>query len=197
MKRQRVAVAGLTDKELVLQVYLSQGIMLGLAFFTGLFLFDGWEEFSALVQFDLQRIIGIGGGVALIVVLLAILLERYLPASWLDDGGINERVFRSLTFPRLVRLCLVVSIAEEVLFRAVLQTAFGLVAASTIFAAIHFRYLDKPVLFLNVWLVSFLLGAIFLWTGNILVTIMAHFLIDLLLGLWIRRHYRKKAADSI
>lgn len=196
MKRQKEMIATLTDKELVLQVYFTQAIMVVLAFIFGFFLFGSWSEVGALFQFDLQRIILVGGAVAVVVILLDLLLDRYLPGSWLDDGGINERVFRGLTLPRLLALCLVVSIAEELLFRAVLQTAFGLVIASTIFAVIHFRYLDKPVLFLNVWLVSFGLGIIFLWTGNILVTIFAHFLIDFILGLCIRYHYQKKERVS-
>ncbi len=196
MRRQRDVVATLTDKELVFQVYLSQAMMLVLASICGLFLFESWAAFWALIEFDLQSILVIGGGAALAVVILDIILDRFLPERWLDDGGINERVFRGLTLPRLIGLCLVVSIVEELLFRAVLQTAFGLVIASTIFAVIHFRYLDKPILFLNVWLVSFFLGTIFLWTGNILVTIAAHFLIDFILGLIVRRQYLKKIKSS-
>lgn len=136
--------------------------------------------------------IGVGGGVAIAIVVVDLILDRMLPKSWLDDGGINERVFKNLSLVELTLLCFVIAVAEELLFRAVLQTAFGLIIASTIFALIHFRYLKKPVLFINVWIVSFLLGVLFHWTGNIGVTIVAHFLIDFLLGLTIRQRYKRK-----
>ncbi|KHF40374.1 CPBP family intramembrane glutamic endopeptidase [Halalkalibacter okhensis] len=192
MKKQSDVVAELTDRELKLNVYATQAIMLIIAGIFGWFVFDSWHEFIALFQVDIGLIIGVGGTVAVVIVLLDIILDRYLPKSWMDDGGINERVFRDLTFFELTILCLIIAICEELLFRAVLQTAFGLVIASTIFALIHFRYLYKPVLFINVWLVSFLLGALFHWTGNVVVTIFAHFIIDFLLGLFIRYQYRYK-----
>ncbi|MCL7745870.1 CPBP family intramembrane glutamic endopeptidase [Halalkalibacter alkaliphilus] len=197
MKKQSDVVAELTDRELKLNVYATQVILLILAGIIGWFVFDNWHEFIGLFQVNIGLIIGVGGGVAVFIVLLDIILERLLPKSWLDDGGINERVFRHLSLLELTILCLVIAVAEELLFRAVLQSAFGLVIASTLFALIHFRYLNKPVLFLNVWLVSFLLGALFYWTGNIMVTIFAHFLIDFLLGLFIRYQYRvKKGSDG-
>ncbi|WP_332630049.1 CPBP family intramembrane glutamic endopeptidase [Halalkalibacter flavus] len=196
MKKQSDVVAELTDRELKLNVYATQVILLILAGILGWFVFDNWHEFIGLFQVNIGLIIGVGGAVAVFIVLLDIILERLLPKSWLDDGGINERVFRHLSLLELTILCLVIAVAEELLFRAVLQSAFGLVIASTLFALIHFRYLYKPVLFLNVWLVSFLLGALFYWTGNIMVTIFAHFLIDFLLGLFIRYQYRVKKGSE-
>ncbi|MDT8860052.1 CPBP family intramembrane metalloprotease [Alkalihalobacillus sp. MEB130] len=192
MKKQSEVVAELTDHELKLNVYGTQGIMIILAGVFGFFVFDRWEEFTALFQFNINVILLLGGTVAIFIVLIDLVLEKMLPPSWLDDGGINERVFRELSLLELTVLCFVVAVAEELLFRAVLQTAFGLVIASTIFAVIHFRYLHKPILFINVWLVSFLLGALFYWTGNVLVTIFAHFMIDFLLGLVIRHRYVTK-----
>ena len=192
MKKQRNLVAELTDRELVLNVYLTQAIMLVLALLIGFVVFDQWLDFFLLFETELTWLLLIGGGVALVVVGIDLLLEHLLPKKWLDDGGINERVFRNLSLPQLFILCAVVAFAEELLFRAVIQTAFGLVIASVIFALIHIRYLDKPVLFFNVCLVSFLLGALFYWTEMIMITIFAHFLIDFLLGLVLRNRYKNK-----
>jgi len=192
MKKQRDIIADLTDKELVINVYLTQTIMFVIAVISGFFVFNEWSDFTQLFEINVTLIFLLGGGVALFVVALDLILERILPNNWLDDGGINERVFRNLTTPQLFFLCGVVAFAEELLFRAVLQTAFGLIVASVIFALIHIRYLDKPVLFLNVCLASFLLGALFHLTGLIVVTIFTHFLVDFLLGLIIRNRYRKK-----
>lgn len=188
MKKQHEIIAKLSDREIVINVYLTQAILLFIAFICGWFVFDSWAIFFQLFQLNVS-IVWIGGGVAVFVVCIDLVTERLVPTHWLDDGGINKRVFRSLTTPQLVTLCLVVSVAEELLFRAVLQSAFGLVIASIAFALIHVRYLNQPILFINVCLVSFLLGAMFYLTGNILVTIFAHFLIDLLLGLVINRQF--------
>jgi membrane protease YdiL (CAAX protease family) len=191
MKKQSEVAAELLDRELILNVYLTQGIMGGLALILGLIFFDDWNEFTGLFRLEIPFIMLVGGVVALVVVLIDVILEKILPKSWTDDGGINERVFRNITIPTIIILCFVIALAEELLFRAVLQTAFGLVIASSLFAVIHIRYLYKPVLFINVTLVSFLLGALFYWTGNVLVTIFTHFLIDVTLGILIRIKYQK------
>ena len=178
----------MTDRQLLINVYITQSALFVLAGIGGFFLFEDWTDVLLLVDVDLKEIIMIGGSAAFVIVSMNIILTHYLPKSWLDDGGLNERVFRKLSLLELTILCLVVSMAEELLFRLVIQTAFGLIVASAIFAFIHFRYLAKPVLFFSVLIASFLLG-IFLWTGNILITIVAHFLINFILGMFVIRQY--------
>ncbi|WP_017728086.1 CPBP family intramembrane glutamic endopeptidase [Halalkalibacterium ligniniphilum] len=187
MTRQQRLIEQMTDKEILLNLYLSQAIMFVIAVVLGFFLFERWVDFWAYFHWDVQQIFLFGGGAALFVLLIDFILYRTLPKAWMDDGGINERVFRNRSVPHIFFLAFVVAVAEETLFRGVLQTQFGLFAASAIFALIHFRYLQKPVLFLSVLLISFLLGWLFLVTGNLLVTIFAHFLIDCILGLVIRQ----------
>lgn len=87
---------------------------------------------------------------------------------------------------------MLVAIAEELLFRGVIQTTFGYLISSTLFALIHFRYLKKPVLLISVLFVSFYIGYIFILTENLLVTITAHFVVDFTLGLVIR--FQKRGA---
>ncbi|ARK30268.1 CPBP family intramembrane glutamic endopeptidase [Halalkalibacter krulwichiae] len=197
MRKQREIVAELTDRQLVLNVYLSQFIMLLLAIILSFFVFDHWIDFLELFQGNLLTVVFLSGAIATVIVMVDLLMERVFPKEWLDDGGINERVFRGLTIPKLFLLCAVVAIAEELLFRAVIQSTFGLIIASSVFALIHIRYLDKPVLFINVCLASFLLGGLFYWTGSITVTIFTHFLIDVILGLIIRNRYLKQVKRSV
>src|SRR5690625_262268 len=83
-------------------------------------------------------------------------------------------------------ISLFVAVFELILFRFVLQTVFGYFIASTIFVLVHVRYLKKPVLFVSVLLLSFYIGYLFEVTGNLFVTMIAHFTIDFLLGLIIR-----------
>ncbi|MGA9288058.1 MAG: CPBP family intramembrane glutamic endopeptidase, partial [Anaerobacillus sp.] len=128
-----------------------------------------------------------GGGTACLIVLIDLLLMKIFPEDQLDDGGINERIFANLSLLHIFTLSLVIAISEELLFRGVIQTNFGLFIASGLFAIIHVRYLAKPVLFLSVVGISFMIGILFELTGNVLVTITAHFLIDFTMGCLIKR----------
>lgn len=84
---------------------------------------------------------------------------------------------------------MLIAFSEELLFRGVIQTHFGLLMASAIFAALHVRYLSKWFLFTMVVLLSFFLGYLYDVTGNLWVTIFAHFLIDFVLAVHIRLDY--------
>src|SRR5699024_9531099 len=121
-----------------------------------------------------------------IVVCIDAVLMYFLPGRYYDDGGINRRIFANRSIFGIFKLVLMIAVAEELLFRGVLQTTVGYILASTIFALIHIRYLTKPVLLASVFLVSFYLGYMYELTGNLLTTITAHFIIDFLSGLLIR-----------
>lgn len=82
-----------------------------------------------------------------------------------------------------------IAFSEELLFRGVIQTHFGLFVASTVFALLHVRYLEKLFLFAMVVLLSFFLGYIYELTNSLWVTIFAHFLIDFVLAVDIRLNY--------
>ena len=75
---------------------------------------------------------------------------KVLPFRYYDDGGLNERIFRGRSVIEIAVISSVVSIAEEILFRGVIQTHVGLILSSIIFAFVHFRYLFNGYLFLNV-----------------------------------------------
>lgn len=182
MKRQ---IDMLTDKELLFNLYLTQFVIFVLAVILGVFSFPSWQQFFLLFRFHWQEIILIGGGMALLVIVVDLLLYCYLPKKWLDDGGINERIFAKRTIFHIFFIALIVSFCEELLFRGILQTKIGYVWANGIFAIIHFRYLKKPIIFMLTVGVSFLLGASFLVTNNLFVPMFAHFLIDFILGTFI------------
>ncbi|WP_270179093.1 CPBP family intramembrane glutamic endopeptidase [Alkalihalobacillus sp. CinArs1] len=184
--KQAEVVKALSDRELLLNVYLTQLSLLLISWIVGYFLFrEGWF-LDRIVELVWADMVLYGGGVALVVILIDIALMRLLPESAFDDGGINERIFKNRSIFHIFILSLLISISEEVMFRGVIQTHFGLVIASLLFAIIHVRYLTKPVLFSLVVGISFLLGIIYEITGNIAVTITAHFLIDFIMGCLIK-----------
>lgn len=192
MNRQVEIIQNLTDKEVLFHLYLTQGLMLAVSGIAGFFVFDNLSAFFSIWEWNLHDIVVIGGGTALAVVILDFALMKFLPDNWYDDGGINEKVFQTRGIPHILFMSAVISLTEELLFRGVLQTQFGLVAASIIFALLHFRYLRKWVLFIMVFSLSFLLGWIFDFTGNLWVTVFAHFLIDAASAFKLRYDYLRE-----
>ncbi|MEO2074287.1 MAG: CPBP family intramembrane glutamic endopeptidase [Bacillus sp. (in: firmicutes)] len=192
-KKYHELIASLTDRELLHHLYLTQIILLVISLILGFLLFD---HFSYLNTLDLRDnnilLIGIPAGVA--VVVIDILLMRTLPSSFYDDGGLNERIFKNKSIIHILLIAAIVAFSEELLFRGIIQTKVGLLMASVIFAIIHYRYLFNWFLFLNIVVLSFLIGIIYDYTNNLAVTMMMHFVIDFLLGVYIK--YRRSPIDD-
>ncbi|MFJ7746017.1 lysostaphin resistance A-like protein [Peribacillus sp. NPDC097295] len=187
--KQAELIKQLTDKQLLSNLFLTQMIILTVAFFLGVILFKDFSAFLNLFNFNDMNILLVGVPAGILVVMFDVSLMKVTPASYQDDGGVNERIFRSLPYFMIFIVALVVAVSEEILFRGVIQTHIGLLWTSLIFAVVHYRYLFNWFLFLSVMVLSFFIGFLFEWTQNILVTITAHFLIDFILGILIRRKY--------
>jgi uncharacterized protein len=178
-------INGLTDKDLLFHLYMTQVILCGISLLLGFIFYD---HFSYLenISLDDSRVFTIGIPAGLTVVLFDILLMKWLPTSFYDDGGLNERIFKNRNIFHILIIALFVAFSEELLFRGIIQTKVGLIFASIIFAIIHYRYLFNWFLFINIVVLSFFIGLIYDWTNNLLVTIVMHFVIDFLLGVYIK-----------
>ncbi|WP_078380146.1 CPBP family intramembrane glutamic endopeptidase [Sutcliffiella halmapala] len=194
--KQAEIVKQMSNKELLFHLYISQIIFLVIAIALSVFLFDNMEEFTSLWSFDLVDIFVLGSLVGLGVVAIDLVLMKYVPKHLMDDGGINEKMFQRRSTPHIFFLALLIATVEELLFRGAIQTHFGIWIASIVFALLHIRYLHKWLLLLSVVLLSFLLGFIYEITGNILVTIWVHFIIDLLLALKIKNDFLNKVSNE-
>lgn len=194
--KQAEMVKQMSDKELLYHLYVSQLLFFLVAVVLAFFLFEGWNEFLFLLEWDIQEIFIIGSFVGIAVVLIDLILMKHVPRHLMDDGGINEKMFQKRSVINIVGLALLIASVEELLFRGVIQTHFGIWIASIIFAIMHIRYLHKWLLLISVILLSFLLGFLYEWTENLLVTIWAHFIIDVLLALKIRSEYIKKTDNG-
>lgn len=181
----------LTDREIMFHLMATQVILLIVSLVLGLFLFEDWASFYAIFQWGDTKIWTIGGLAGLCIVILDIILMKLLPSSYYDDGGLNERLFHNKKIWQIALIAAIVAISEEILFRGVIQTHFGLVISSIIFALIHYRYLFNLFLFVNIIVLSFVIGYIYYITGNLLVTICLHFVVDFLLGIVIRLKHTK------
>ncbi|MGP4065201.1 CPBP family intramembrane glutamic endopeptidase [Oceanobacillus sp. M65] len=183
---QRENILGMTDRELRKQVILSQGLLLAASIIFSLLLFDSIEDWFQYFNWNPKEIFNFGLLPGIIIVLIDVILMRFLPKSTFDDGGVNEKLFTGQPVSSIFFLSLLVAWTEEMLFRGVIQTSFGYVFASVFFAIVHIRYLKKPVLLASVLMISFYIGYLFEQTGNLFVTITAHFIVDFLLGVTIR-----------
>lgn len=181
-------INSLSDKELLFHLHMTQIILLAISFILGIMLFDHFAFLRTFTIFD-SRILSIGIPAGVAVVIIDVVLMKWLPSSFYDDGGLNERIFKDRKVIHIALIAAFVAISEELLFRGIIQTKVGLVVASIIFAIIHYRYLFNWFLFTNIVILSFFIGLIYQWTNNLAVTIIMHFLIDFLLGLNIK--YRK------
>jgi len=185
-------INGLTDKDLLFHLYMTQIILCAISLLLGFIFFDHFSYLDKIILDDVHLFtIGIPAGI--IIVMIDIFLMRCLPSSFYDDGGLNERIFRNRNTLHIIIIALFVAFSEELLFRGIIQTKVGLILASIIFAIIHYRYLFNWFLFVNIVLLSFFIGAIFEWSDNLAVTIVMHFVIDFLLGMYIK--YKSPTKD--
>lgn len=183
---QSELVKQMSHKQLKQSLYMSQIMFLCIGIILSVFLFDHLTNWFDYFKWNTNELFYYGVVPGLIVVAIDVILMIFLPKRFYDDGGINEKLFKNSSIVDVFFISLIVAISEEILFRGVLQTVFGYIIASTIFALVHVRYLKKPVLLVSVLLLSFYIGYLFEITENLFVTMIAHFTIDFLLGLIIR-----------
>jgi len=188
-KKQQDIVKKMSDEELLRQLLFTQIIILIISICLAFFLFDSYNAFISIFEMNTKKVFLIGAFVALSIIILDFILMNVFPPSFFDDGGINKRLFQKRNLLEIISLTLLIAFCEELLFRGVLQTHFGLIVASIIFAILHIRYLTKWLLFTMVVLVSFLLGVVYEWTENLWTTIFIHFVIDFVFALQIRYQY--------
>ena len=194
--KQAELLKSISNETLILNVWLTQVIVVITSLILGFILFDDWASFWGVFQFSDWRILTIGVTVGIGIVLLDFVLMKVLPESFYDDGGINQRIFQSISIPHIIILSLAVAVCEELLFRGVIQTNTNIWIASLIFALVHYRYLFNLFLFCNVTLLSFFIGFLYDQTGNLVVTITVHFIIDCLLGIYMNTYRKQRKIES-
>lgn len=186
---QSEIIKRMSDQEITKSIVYTQLFILTISIILSFILFDQFRDWFNYFKWDRKEIFYYGLIPGLFIVLIDLVLMDIFPKRYFDDGGINERIFKNRSFGGILNITILIAISEELLFRGVIQTTFGVVFASILFALVHVRYLKKPVLLTVIVLISFYFGFLFERTENLLVTITAHFVVDFLLGIIIR--YRK------
>lgn len=110
------------ERFLRMNLLITQGILLIIAGIASLFVHT-WETFTRLFFLSNWLHLIYGAGFAILIVSLSEGLERIVPADWVADGEINQRIFRRLSLIKTLAFCVLVGFAEEWLFRGVIQYA--------------------------------------------------------------------------
>ncbi|NMO96943.1 CPBP family intramembrane glutamic endopeptidase [Paenibacillus lemnae] len=188
IKIKKIEAHQLTDRLLLINLYLTQGLTLLIALIW-IFLQER-NPLDLLSPAENYHFVFWGLGLALTMLVLDLVISRVVPENSMDDGGINEMLFSNRPVWHIFVIALVVSVCEELLFRGAIQFAFGPYWTSILFALIHIRYLRHWVPTGWVFLSSYGLGYIYILSGSLWAPILCHFIIDLISGLVIR--FRKK-----
>lgn len=126
------------------------------------------------------------------VVLSRVWMARSERAARLSDE--LARMLGPMTTPVAWGLAIASGLGEEVLFRGAAQPTLGIVAASLLFAAVH--YLPGPGLW--IWTLyaagaGLVLGGLFHWTGDLLAPVLAHTVLNGVNLSWLGRQNRAAA----
>jgi membrane protease YdiL (CAAX protease family) len=125
---------------------------------------------------------GLGLGLAVAVAVVTIVSTRVLVARtvWARELHLTLRTaLLGTPSGRVAQLALLSSVSEELLFRAALQPAVGLVASSLLFGVLHVSPRGTYVAW-AVWatVMGLLFGLLFAASGTLLAPILAHALIN-------------------
>ncbi|MDQ0225067.1 CPBP family intramembrane glutamic endopeptidase [Metabacillus niabensis] len=190
-KNQSEQIKQLSDKQVLQSLYFTQFLLIIISIVMSIFLFKDRNDFLKVWEYKDNDFLLFGFITALIVIIIDYIMMKLLPSHLLDDGGVNEKIFKNRNVLHIIFLTALIAFSEELLFRGIIQTHFGLLIASLIFAILHFRYVTKIVLFIMVVAVSFFLGIVYELTNTIYSTMIAHFIIDLVFAIQIRRKFLK------
>lgn len=190
-KNQSEQIKQLSDKQVLQSLYFTQFLLIIISVVMSIFLFKDRNDFLKVWEYKDNDFLLFGFITALIVIIIDYIMMKLLPSHLLDDGGVNEKIFKNRNVLHIIFLTALIAFSEELLFRGIIQTHFGLLVASLIFAILHFRYVSKIILFIMVVSVSFLLGIVYELTNTIYSTMIAHFIIDLVFAIQIRRKFLK------
>lgn len=184
VKIEPIEPGQLNERLLLINLYITQGLALVIGL---VILFFQKQSLMSLFVFpNGPGFIYWGAGLAGVMFVIDLLLSKVIPEESMDDGGINEMLFRTRPLWHIVVIAAFVAICEELLFRGAIQHAFGPYWTSIIFAIIHIRYLKHWIPTGWVFLSSYGLGYIYIHSGTLWAPILCHFIIDLVSGLIIR-----------
>jgi len=146
-----------------------------------------WLHFAALSLFSWSwtvEALPLGLSLGLAITAASALIYRLWPGYRRSADFYIEFVLQPLMWPDIIWLGLLPGLSEELLFRGVMLPAFGLGLAAVVISSLCFGVLHLSSVEhwpYGVWatIVGLLLGYSALYTGNLLVPIVAHIFTNL------------------
>ena len=181
-------------KILLLNVVLSQAIIVGIGILLIFAVFENrdlTELFSVRIDFFSIFVVILGSG---LLILLQLLFHKFLAHEKLFDE-INMVLMERFSLKELFWIFLGGSIAEEFLFRGIIQTEFGILIASIVFTITHFRYHNKLYIIAEVFLMGLLLGLIYTLTKMLWVPIVCHLTVNFATAFLLKKGYLKVESE--
>jgi uncharacterized protein len=159
-----------------------------------------WMYFGPITLFPCRfspAAIGWGVGFAIVIAIASALVYQVWPQYRASADYYVQLVVKPLLWPDLMWLGLLPGLSEELLFRGVMLPAFGrnwegIAISSLCFGALHLSgWKQWPYL---VWatVVGGVLGFSAVWSGNLLVPIVAHALTNVISAAIWRYRYTKR-----
>ena len=132
------------------------------------------------------------------IILASSLAYRLWPAYRRSADSYLELVIKPLVWVDLIWLGLLPGLSEELLFRGVILSALGLnliaaIASSLLFGILHFSGKEQWPYVVWATIVGFVLAWSVILTGNLLIPIIAHVVINLISScLWKASHFSRR-----
>ncbi|MEA5617680.1 CPBP family intramembrane glutamic endopeptidase [Cronbergia sp. UHCC 0137] len=151
-----------------------------------------WLRFDNIILFEWHwytRDVFLGLGLGVTITVLSGLAYRLIPRYRQSANYYLELVLKPLALPDLIWLGLLPGLSEELLFRGVMLPALGgnhlaVVISSLCFGVLHLSGAEQWPYVVWATIIGIILGYSALFSGNLLVPIVAHIVTNILSSYW-------------
>jgi len=177
----------MNKKILFLNIILSQGILLLVSFLWIRFVTpeNTFLHILAINAHFQVLFLSFLAGSGLLLILQWFFLRHVSRDRLMDE--LNLILLDKFSLPMLFIIFLSGAGVEEILFRGVIQQHLGIWLASVLFTVIHFRYLKKVALMIEVFLMGMILGMTYLVTQTIWIPILCHLCVNISTAVMIKK----------
>ncbi len=179
----------ISKKLLLLNIVLSQTILVIIAIILSFFIKGNWLFFEPFLKIEIRFdifLISLAG--ILFLLFFEFLCWKFISKENFFDE-LNLILIEKFSLAELSIIFLSGSIVEEMLFRGIIQPFVGILAANIVFTLIHFRYFSKKYMLLEVFVIGIVLGIIYKLTLMLYVPILCHFIVNLITAMLVKKGY--------
>lgn len=151
-----------------------------------------WLHFGSFLLFEwhwYERDFALGLALGVVITVLSSITYRLFPVYRKSADYYLELVLKPLAWPDLIWLGLLPGLSEELLFRGVMLPALGLdhfavIGSSFCFGILHLSGSQQWPYVIWATIVGLILGYSTLYSGNLLVPIVAHIMTNWISSFW-------------